>query len=111
MTPERWQRLKVLFQEAAPLAPEARPEFLRERCGADDDLRRELAALLASHDDRDWLLPEEAAEGAPLVGLRLGSYTILRRVPRGGMGEVFLAERGDAAYDKRVAIKVIRTDA
>src|SRR5204862_5069449 len=39
------------------------------------------------------------------------SYTILRRVARGGMGEVYLAERGDAAYDKRVAIKVIRTDA
>ena len=38
---------------------------------------------------------------------RIGPYRILRTLGAGGMGEVFLAERDDAQYDQRVAIKVV----
>jgi serine/threonine protein kinase/Tfp pilus assembly protein PilF len=40
---------------------------------------------------------------------RIGPYRILRTLGAGGMGEVFLAERADAQFDQRVAIKVVHT--
>jgi tetratricopeptide (TPR) repeat protein len=38
---------------------------------------------------------------------RVGSYRLVRQLGQGGMGEVWLAERADAAYSKQVAIKFI----
>ena len=51
-----------------------------------------------------------AEPSAPAVasGQRIGPYRILRELGHGGMGVVYLAERADAAFEKRVAIKVVR---
>src|SRR5204862_2709035 len=38
----------------------------------------------------------------------IGHYKISARIGGGGMGEVYLAERADQQYKKRVAIKVIK---
>ena len=38
---------------------------------------------------------------------RVGSYRLVSQLGKGGMGEVWLAERADAAYSKQVAIKFI----
>ncbi|HSR98667.1 MAG TPA: serine/threonine-protein kinase [Kofleriaceae bacterium] len=46
-----------------------------------------------------------AADGA---GSQLGQYVLLRRIARGGMAEVFLAQqRGLEGFDRRVAVKRI----
>src|SRR5882672_2067495 len=37
----------------------------------------------------------------------IGPYRVLRTLGVGGMGEVYLAERADAEFDQRVAIKVV----
>src|SRR5580658_9577627 len=42
-----------------------------------------------------------------MEGDRIGPYRVLRTLGVGGMGEVFLAERADAEFDQRVAIKVV----
>src|SRR5688572_18378384 len=124
MTPERWQQVKDLFVEAQQRGGDVRDEFLRTRCGEDRELFDEVESLLsaalrggaflAGADRHAWLdtqaalVLEAATVDAGLVGQRLGAYQILRRVGSGGMGEVYLAERVDAAYEKRVAIKVVR---
>jgi non-specific serine/threonine protein kinase/serine/threonine-protein kinase len=46
-------------------------------------------------------------EGVQAPGGRLGAYRLLRQLGKGGMGEVWLGERADAAYSKQVAIKFI----
>lgn len=46
MTPERWQRVKEIFQEAKPLEGDARGAFLRTHCGDDAELLSEVASLL-----------------------------------------------------------------
>ncbi|MCB1044604.1 MAG: serine/threonine protein kinase [Acidobacteria bacterium] len=41
-------------------------------------------------------------------GCQLGAYKLLAPLGQGGMGSVFLAERSDGAFEKQVAIKVMR---
>ncbi|MCP4658780.1 MAG: serine/threonine protein kinase, partial [bacterium] len=49
-------------------------------------------------------------EAAPLAeGTRLGAYRVLGPLGSGGMGEVYLGERADGAFEQQVAIKVIGT--
>jgi serine/threonine protein kinase len=58
-----------------------------------------LTADLTTHDDD--VTPR-------MEGRRIGPYEIMRELGRGGMGVVYLASRVDAAYQKFVAIKVVR---
>jgi serine/threonine protein kinase/tetratricopeptide (TPR) repeat protein len=46
-----------------------------------------------------------------MTGDRIGPYRILRTLGVGGMGEVYLAERADAEFDQKVAIKVVHSAA
>lgn len=50
-------------------------------------------------------------DGAPVDpgARRIGPYRPLRELGRGGMGTVYLAERADGQFRRRVAIKVIRS--
>jgi serine/threonine-protein kinase len=41
------------------------------------------------------------------AGARVGPYRLLEEIGKGGMGRVFLAERGDGEYEQRVALKLI----
>ncbi|SDD35503.1 serine/threonine-protein kinase [Aquimonas voraii] len=44
------------------------------------------------------------------MGFRFGAFAVLRALGRGGMGEVYLAERVEGGFDQRVAIKRIVGD-
>lgn len=109
-------RLQELFDAAVALAPEARARFLDDECATDAELRAELEGLLAADAQAHDPLAASVAQGtaehfddaAPWLGRRIGNYRILRELGRGGMGSVFLAERADAEYESRVAIKLIR---
>ncbi|MCJ7826967.1 MAG: protein kinase, partial [Demequinaceae bacterium] len=46
----------------------------------------------------------------PYIGQRIGAYRVVREIDRGGMGTVYLAERDDEHFDRKVAIKILRTD-
>ena len=51
-----WQRIRELFHGALERDPDDRAAFLREACGGDDQVRREVASLLAAHDNADGFL-------------------------------------------------------
>src|SRR5690348_610596 len=112
----RFAHLQELFEAAVALAPDERKRFVDTACAGDAALRTELEALLAAdaqaHDPLAASIARGTAEhfddGAPWLGRRIGNYRILRELGRGGMGSVFLAERADAEYESRVAIKLIR---
>jgi len=117
MTPERWQRIEEVFGEASELPTGPRGEFLDRACGDDRELRDEVTSLLASSTGaRESLRGAVANEigristtiKPSIVGQRLGPYRIVELVAEGGMGEVFLAERDDAQFERKVAIKVLR---
>ncbi|MBV9957655.1 MAG: serine/threonine protein kinase, partial [Acidobacteria bacterium] len=122
MTPERWQHIEEIFQTALDLAPQERATYLTNACTGDAELQREVETLLtqyeAAGDFIDEPLYEQSGvqalaslindEGDPMLGRRVGAYRIDYEIGRGGMGAVYLASRADNAFQKRVAIKVVK---
>ncbi|MFY9556405.1 MAG: serine/threonine-protein kinase, partial [Blastocatellia bacterium] len=113
MTPERWQRIDGLLQEAIGRPRDERAAFLDEVC-ADEASRKEVESLISFHDQAANFLEVPAFEAAAglladqvdsLVGLAVGSYRIEKLLGAGGMGEVYLA--GDMKLDRSVAIKFL----
>jgi eukaryotic-like serine/threonine-protein kinase len=112
--PARWQRLKDILADALEQPSfEERTAVLRRSCADDTTLLRQAEKLL-SHDTTVF---EEFAEFAATrlrhderdrIGERIGAYAIARELGRGGMGAVYLAERADGQFEKRVAIKVLK---
>src|SRR5262249_57149310 len=102
MTPERWQQVNEVFHSALKHNSAQRGAFLDQVCGGDQELRKEVESLIASHQsDSDGLIepyPFEAAvhllaeDKADLsAGQRIGQYKILSLLGRGGMGGGYLA--------------------
>jgi len=118
VTAERWKQIEAMFEQALELSPEQRQTFLHNSCNGDEELRREVESLLASHDQAstfierpNFFLPDDClqSESSALEpGQLIGPYRLVRELGRGGMGAVYLAERADEQYQKRVAIKVIK---
>lgn len=75
---------------------------------ATDVAARRLQAFLRGEDTDADLAEAIASRNAPAAGQRLGDYTVVEELGAGGMGTVLLAERGDGAFTRRVAIKLIR---
>jgi Tol biopolymer transport system component len=101
MTPERWQRIDKLLEQALDQEPDRRDEFLDEACKGDEALRREVDSLLSSHRKAGEFieagpLKTGSAEGssnprAILPGRTVGHYQILSELGQGGMGKVYQA--------------------
>ncbi len=117
MTPERWQQVKALFEQALERAPDERAAFLDQACHGDEALRREVRSLLSSHDDAPGfldeplsldVLPPSGDDGAAHTGQRIGAYRLVREIGHGGMGAVYLAERADGQFHQQVAVKFVR---
>jgi hypothetical protein len=116
MTAQRWQIVESLFDRALELPEPERDGFLANRCADDPELGAEVRELLAIAQDPGSLLREaviaeaQALTGAAdtvQVGRRIGPFRLLALIGEGGMGAVYLAERDDAQFHHRVAIKIL----
>ena len=73
MTQAKWARVEELFQAALERERPERESFLREACGGDEELRRELLSLLAEERSAERLMerPPPGCGYNPSVGLNL----------------------------------------
>ena len=111
------QQAQTLFAEAHDLDAEAREELLNRTCANDITLREEVEALLqASNSASNYfqkfserlntITTEQVDAQQP--GLeQVGPWRLLYQIGRGGMGAVYLAERADHQYNRRVALKTL----
>ncbi len=129
MDKSAWNRVRDIVPEAVSLTGPERAQFLERVCvdsagNADPDLLREVEAMVAaweSADDRDAVKPPFAAleidalqddlsadsDDEPPPD-HIGNWKVLRRLGAGGMGVVYAASRSDGAFDREVAIKLLR---
>jgi serine/threonine-protein kinase len=115
MTPERWQHIHAVFNEALRYEAGERPAVLARACAGDDALRAEVAGLLAQDEEAErngflgstWRQGGLRLRGAQLLGCRLGPYEVRAHLGSGGMGDVYRAARVDD-YAQEVALKVVR---
>lgn len=109
--PDRWRILSPYLDQALDLTPEARARWLALLRTQDAGLARDLETLL---EDRAALSRDNFLSGPPrsmpdvsLAGTRVGAYTLLSPLGRGGMGTVWLAERSDGRFTGRAAVKLL----
>lgn len=117
MTPQKWQQIKAILEDAVEIEPAARPAFIEKACRGDAELRDQVEAFLSRNDTNAERLDEgvlssldellQPAE-SPLIGTKIGHYKVLSELGAGGMGTVFLAERSDGQFEQRAALKLIK---
>ena len=129
MTPDRWTRLATLVPDALELPPDQRGTFLDEACRLptgeiDADLRAEADALVQSALDATDV---DALE-SPLAGLAgelageeglasvappetVGPWRVTGVLGEGGQAVVYRARRADGAFEREVALKLLRPGA
>lgn len=108
MTPEKWNEIKEIFNEAVELPTEEREGFLDGRIDGDAGLRLEVEKLLASDENAETLFDGKSLVSPDIfsAGKQIGNYHILKKIGEGGMGAVYLAERAD--LKQKIALKIIR---
>ena len=115
-----WERIEACLDELLALPEGERAAALERLAGDDETLRRELENLLAQTVGGDALLdrpavsafqPEAPEAGSVAPGTRIGAWRIVELIGRGGMGEVYRAERADGQFEQQAALKLIRRDA
>jgi eukaryotic-like serine/threonine-protein kinase len=116
---ELLKRVSALFDELHELAAPEQVHALAKLHDAEPEVAAELSRWLAKDQESDAAFTaltgrlQAAVMGLPLAakdrsGQRIGAYELLRRIGRGGMGEVYEAHRPGIDFEQKIAIKLLR---
>lgn len=115
--PVPWERLRDELDRLLALEPAPREAALTLLAASEPELAAELGDLLAAATDASSLFerpvverllaPAATAEPPPR---RIGPWQLEEEIGRGGMGTVWRARRDDGAYERTVAIKLVRAE-
>jgi tetratricopeptide (TPR) repeat protein/serine/threonine protein kinase len=112
-----FRRVKEIFLAAVekPTAAE-RDSYLHQVCGTNEELRRQVDALLGRHVQAGSFLEHPPASpvmtiNAPSIreepGAVIGPYKLLEQLGEGGFGVVFMAEQTEPVR-RKVALKILK---
>jgi serine/threonine-protein kinase len=112
LDPDQWQVLSQYLDEALGMTEAERSVWLAALRSQNPGLADQLATLLREHralSEKGFL--EQRSIGLPsrpgLAGQALGVYSLVSQIGQGGMGSVWLAERNDGRFERRVAVKFL----
>ena len=116
----RWQELSALYEQAESLQGQALDDWLASLGEQSRPLRPQIERMLdakrraSSEGFLDELPPLPGRGEGPAAmrsqwaqGDRIGPYQLVKPAGSGGMAEVWLAERADGAFERKVAIKLL----
>lgn len=108
----RWKRLSPYLDEALTLSEPEQAAWLAAIREQDSALAEELHDLLQKQREvlESEFLEEQAIPIPELrgrAGLMVGAYTLKSPIGQGGMSTVWLAERSDGRFHRRVAVKFL----
>ena len=108
-------KIEEIYHAALEKSPSERDEFLKQTCGDDNELRREVESLLEFDEQAADFIetpPEDLAAALfekgtnqNIIGKTLNHYRVLSPLGAGGMGEVYLAE--DMKLGRKIALKLL----
>ncbi|HRH44383.1 MAG TPA: serine/threonine-protein kinase, partial [Pyrinomonadaceae bacterium] len=113
MNPEKWQKIKELFNQAVEMSPTECEIFLQNL--ADAEIRSEVLKLIEAEKQNNFAEPvanlsnlwrEGFAEN--YIGKEICGYKIIREIGHGGMGIVFEAVRQKDDFSQTVALKLLK---
>ena len=112
LSPEGWREVSPHLDQVLSLPEDERAPWLESFRAARPDLANLLQDLLAEHRvlaQQEFLERSPVSETAEssLTGQKIGAYTLISPIGQGGMGSVWLAERSDGRFDRRVAVKFL----
>lgn len=112
--PERWEKIKDVFESALARTGGERRAFLEGACAGDQEMLREVESLLSSFDSsylEGAAVEEVAGDFVPKNSIELepgsviGQYKVVAELGKGGQGAVFQAV--DTKLNRMVAIKML----
>jgi serine/threonine protein kinase len=112
LTPERWLEVSPYLDHVLSLPEPERAAWLNSFQVDKPELAERLRSLVEEHRAvaAEHFLentPSPPSANSSLEGQRTGPYTLISLIGQGGMGNVWLAERCDGRFERRVAIKFL----
>lgn len=112
ITSDQWLVLSPYLDEALALPEKDRAAWVASLRAKSPAIADQLESLLKDHrvlSDEGFLedRPLELPERSGLAGQTVGVYTLVSQIGQGGMGSVWLAERNDGRFERRVAVKFL----
>ena len=112
MTSSQWLALSPYLEDALEMSPQERSFWLAALRLKNPTIAEELETLLlhSKEASEKRFLERRAVElpnPATLAGQSVGVYRLVSQIGRGGMSTVWLADRQDGRFERRVAIKFL----
>lgn len=123
MKKDRWLKIERIIDQLLDAPVQDREKIINQGCADNQGLKSEVIQLLSSIEKADNFLNKftesknnilssvnnksNSSSDVNFLNKIVDNYRILEKIGTGGMGIVFLAERSDGVFNKKVAIKLM----